>query len=337
MVFGATALTALPITAPEIGSLWPVFAVYTLIAGLLLLLIYKGVGGRARMLVGGLIDIAALTYFVHAMGSATTMLVSVYVVLCVLYAVVSPPRMAMALSGLSISAYVIVMGLEYAELIPYAPYAPAWASHQSPSLGGLLFSLAVVGVLVPFSTVVVSRLSQQALLRERDLVVANQQLLELSQSDPLTGLHNRRHLFERLESELARVGRGHELTVLMIDLDNFKPVNDQLGHAAGDQLLCRVAQALRRETRAGDVVGRYGGDEFMVVLPDTGVQHAIQVADRLVAAVRELGSAAGLDVPMTASIGITAAEQGDDAAAVLERADENAYRAKESGGNAAAA
>src|SRR5690606_35897552 len=99
---------------------------------------------------------------------------------------------------------------------------------------------------------------------------------------PLTQLYNRRHLMERLESELARVRRGKPLAVVMVDLDRFKRVNDDTGHQRGDSLLQDLARGLARAVREADVVGRYGGDEFVVILPDTSPADAEIAAARVV-------------------------------------------------------
>jgi diguanylate cyclase (GGDEF)-like protein len=169
--------------------------------------------------------------------------------------------------------------------------------------------------------------------RERDLMDANAKLETLSQRDPLTTLYNRRHLMERLEGELARVRRGQTLTVVMIDLDGFKRVNDSHGHIAGDALLQALAQALASATRTTDVLGRYGGDEFVVLLPGTTGEAARTAAQRLVDAVRQVGQEFSREHPVTASVGLSEADAGDDARGSIQRADERAYLAKKRGGD----
>jgi diguanylate cyclase (GGDEF)-like protein len=136
-----------------------------------------------------------------------------------------------------------------------------------------------------------------------------------------------------LERELARSRRGHPLALLMIDLDNFKLVNDEHGHLRGDEVLMQIAGALERSTRFSDVAGRYGGDEFAVILPDTDVEQARRVAGRLVEGIREVGARVDAKKPVTASVGIAVAESNDDARSLHRRADEAAYRAKQRGGD----
>jgi diguanylate cyclase (GGDEF)-like protein len=168
---------------------------------------------------------------------------------------------------------------------------------------------------------------------EADLVAVNERLEQLSQLDPLTNLYNRRHLFARIEAELARVRRGRPLAMLMLDLDSFKKVNDTQGHLRGDVLLKEIAAALAATTRTSDVTGRYGGDEFAIILPDTEPEQAMAVAERVAKSVRDVSTKFDAVPPVTASVGIAIAEPADTVAGLLRRADENAYRAKRDGGD----
>jgi len=202
-----------------------------------------------------------------------------------------------------------------------------------PSLAQALMSTMFVTLFVPACTWIVIVLKGAVRKREDLLVAVNRRLEELSQQDPLTGLFNRRYLFERVEVELARVQRGHPMSLLMLDLDGFKKVNDTQGHLRGDVLLKEIADALAATTRKTDVTGRYGGDEFMVVLPDTDTAQALAVAQRVAEAVRATGTRFDTKKPVTASLGLAKAETHDTVASLLRRADENAYRAKQSGGD----
>ena len=165
---------------------------------------------------------------------------------------------------------------------------------------------------------------------QRVLEAQNHALAELATTDALTGLKNRRHFFEAIVAGLALAGRdGLPVSVAMLDVDHFKSFNDTYGHPAGDEVLRRVASSLRSAVRAHDLVARYGGEEFIVLMPSTDAGGAMQVAERLRAAV-----AAGpwADRPITASIGVaTATVPTTDAAALVDAADRALYRSKQAG------
>ena len=113
-----------------------------------------------------------------------------------------------------------------------------------------------------------------------------EQLRSAADMDLVTGVHNHRYLQERLRQEVARSARSHSpFGVLMLDLDNFKPVNDRHGHADGDRVLHNIGAAIKDHVRTSDVVARYGGDEFVVLMPDTPPEQAELVAQRVVAGV----------------------------------------------------
>jgi diguanylate cyclase (GGDEF)-like protein len=197
----------------------------------------------------------------------------------------------------------------------------------------MLGAFVLVALMLLISTRVVGRLLDLVRQREAALVAANQRLQESSRLDPLTGLFNRRELVRRIELELARVRRGRCAAIAMIDLDGFKRVNDERGHVAGDELLRQIATALAASTRETDSAGRYGGDEFVVVLPDADAEQARLAAERLIAAVREAARAYDAERPVTASAGVALARESDGVFDLVRRADERAYRAKQAGGD----
>ena len=159
---------------------------------------------------------------------------------------------------------------------------------------------------------------------------ANARLTALAAVDELTGLYNRRGLFELAQREFARARRsGRSLALAMIDLDHFKEVNDRHGHLAGDDTLKRCAIALQGIARASDLCGRFGGEEFLLVAPETDLEGARVLAERMREAVREATAGA---IPVTASAGVTVLGAGDAALDdAVRRADDALYQAKTGG------
>lgn len=159
---------------------------------------------------------------------------------------------------------------------------------------------------------------------------------ENSLRDALTGCFNRTHALETLNAELRRAQRAKTpLSMIMFDVDKFKAVNDSYGHLAGDQLLAEVGKRLAEQLRTSDVKCRYGGDEFLLILPDTPAGGARQVAESLRYELSRVSlPAADSEVTMTVSVGVvTAAKNELDAQALIARADKALYRAKHAGRN----
>jgi diguanylate cyclase (GGDEF)-like protein len=154
-------------------------------------------------------------------------------------------------------------------------------------------------------------------------------LLRLATRDPLTGCLNRRAMTERLEGELLRFRRyDRKFSMVLLDLDRFKVINDRWGHAAGDEVLSKVAQVLHGALRGGDSLSRWGGEEFLVCLPETPLVEAARLADRLrdLVADQTFGFA---DVSVTFSGGVAEVGPGESIDALCRRADQALYRAKE--------
>lgn len=172
--------------------------------------------------------------------------------------------------------------------------------------------------------------------RTHELAEANDQLERLAAQDPLTGAYNRRH-FRDLASRAVSIAKRQQrpLSVLMIDLDHFKAVNDTYGHATGDDALRALVAACGHTLRQGDILARYGGEEFCVLLPETATTTAVQVAERLRHAVQSL-RVEGPEGPfaVTASIGVaTWADEENNIEPALSRADHALYEAKRQGRN----
>jgi diguanylate cyclase (GGDEF)-like protein len=335
LVVGVFALTVLPLAYPGMAAHRSLFVGYLVYAVAMQVLIWRNVGGIARAVVGGLVDMAMLTFIVHRIGSAGTMMVAIYFFAAIVNTLVVGRRVGVSLAAAAAVLYCGVVVAEVTGVLVYGPDAPGWVRGAPSSTEAVVLCVLFAALLVA-SAWLVGVLVQRIRTREQQLVDANARLSELSVRDPLTQLFNRRHLVARLEDELARVRRGHPLAVVMIDLDGFKRVNDERGHPRGDEVLREIAAALDVATREVDVVGRYGGDEFIVLLPDAGHEEAAIVSERLVEAVRRVGHASDPERPVTASIGVALARPGDASRALIARADELAYRAKQGGGDRAA-
>ncbi|MEN9785313.1 MAG: hypothetical protein RLZZ299_577 [Pseudomonadota bacterium] len=172
------------------------------------------------------------------------------------------------------------------------------------------------------------------LLRDELELEADRRLLHMATYDALTGLLNRNAVLRELAREYERARRyGRDFTVLMIDLDYFKEINDTWGHPAGDRVLALVGRVLRTNVRTCDHAGRYGGEECMVILVETAAEAAAGVAERIRAAVARTDF--GIDRPITVSIGVAGCGPAADVAPerLLERADAALYAAKGAGRN----
>ena len=165
-----------------------------------------------------------------------------------------------------------------------------------------------------------------------ELREANVALETLAREDSVTGLRTRRAVLAHLRSEIDRHHRlSRNLCVLVADVDRFKAVNDRFGHPVGDRVLAEIGQRMRHSVRPTDMAGRIGGEEFLVVLSETSLAFAHQIAERLRRSVE--ATVTTPDGPVTVSIGVAQWQHGEDASALLPRADRAMYQAKERGRN----
>ncbi|PLK50294.1 GGDEF domain-containing protein [Uliginosibacterium sp. TH139] len=164
---------------------------------------------------------------------------------------------------------------------------------------------------------------------------AEQALHRIASSDPLTGLFNRRAITELAEREIARSQRTHQpLSLILCDIDHFKRINDSHGHAAGDHVLQTVAKLLQATVREYDCVARWGGEEFLILLPDATGAGAAAIAERLRAAVEAcVISFEGQAIPVTLTLGVSLLDPQENWHAAINRADEALYRGKAGGRN----
>jgi diguanylate cyclase (GGDEF)-like protein len=191
-----------------------------------------------------------------------------------------------------------------------------------------------IGAIVP--AMVAPMATHFVLVLAVELEQTRAALALLATRDGLTQAYTRRHFIERLDAEMSRSRRGGALSVLMVDADHFKQINDAHGHAAGDTVLRGIVEACRKCLRPCDMVGRFGGEEFAVLLTGAGMQQACEVSERVRAAVAALRfiSPTGAPLAVTVSIGVGTLQPDDtSAAAVLDRADAALYRAKRDGRN----
>ena len=222
------------------------------------------------------------------------------------------------------------------------PQTPGIASIQAMALFPLKIQEQVIGLLqiaawepYSFSTDEIEFFQQSAPILAgaisnarsyRKTQELNAALTTLSRLDGLTGIFNRRYLEERIQEEIHRCQRhGGHLGMLMIDVDGFKQINDSCGHAVGDEVLKQVADLLQKSCRNIDVVGRYGGDEFLVLLIETAEPEAQKIADRIRERVREI-EISGLKQPLRLSIGVASRQK--DYELTLQLADERMYAQK---------
>jgi diguanylate cyclase (GGDEF)-like protein len=193
------------------------------------------------------------------------------------------------------------------------------------------FRAVEIGMLVD-ATLLALALAYQLRMGQEERILAER----LAQQDPLTGLNNRRAFYDRTRSLWSQATRhGHHTAVMLLDIDLFKQINDIHGHAHGDEVLKAMANILKQAIRQGDVLARWGGEEFIVFLPETSLHEAVALAERLRAAI------AGMRIPhatgvstVTASFGVAQKDRGHSTLdALIASADECLYQSKQQGRN----
>ena len=218
---------------------------------------------------------------------------------------------------------------------------PHWYETISARVLGLLLLLALILLLVHLRTLYLRRqairLQRRIDEQTRDLRAANLRLDELASTDGLTGAYNRRRVLELADDEnLQR--REQSLSIALLDLDHFKRINDTYGHLAGDAVLRACIAVIRRHCRQRDLVGRYGGEEFVLCLPDTRQPQALETVERIRKALADHSvHHEGQSIAVTASIGVATLRPGETIEQGLSRADKALYQAKDQGRNCSVA
>jgi diguanylate cyclase (GGDEF)-like protein len=166
----------------------------------------------------------------------------------------------------------------------------------------------------------------------RKMLEIRRQLEEMANTDVLTGIFNRRHAMKRFQEELERAKRlNKELSCIMLDIDNFKAINDRYGHLAGDEVLKELVNRITHAIRKYDVFGRYGGEEFLVIMPDATIEEAKSLAERIG---NEISARPIQDIAVTVSLGVTHYRSSDRVIDdIIKRADDSLYEAKSAGRN----
>lgn len=201
----------------------------------------------------------------------------------------------------------------------------------------MLLLIALVVVLVHLRTLYLRRQARPLQRRideqTRDLRAANRRLDELAATDGLTGAYNRRRFLE-LAGKQHALGREGSICIALFDLDRFKLINDTYGHLAGDAVIRTTIEVVRQHCRQHDLVGRYGGEEFVLCLPDTSLPQANETAERIREALARTAVVQdGKTISVTVSIGVAALREGESIEQWLSRADSAMYEAKHQGRN----
>lgn len=197
-------------------------------------------------------------------------------------------------------------------------------------------SQALLGVHLFNLSIVFAMFSYLSFFYMNTVVSGQRKLRRLATVDSLTGLFNRRHGSYLAEKEIARFQRAaHPVAFMLLDVDHFKLINDQYGHEMGDRVLAEIGRLIPAELRTQDFVARWGGEEFLVILPGTEINSALASAERVRDALRSLDwkAVAGKAMEITISVGVSELCASDDMASVIRRADQALYRGKAGGRN----
>lgn len=317
---------------PELG--WPaftaLFAVIWLLNGLYLTLVLSG---WIEHWPDPVLSVPVTLWL------TTTFLVTAYFVDSFRVSVVMLFFFAMLLTSFR-KGFWVLSGLSLYAIAGYAAVVALAISDRSMELQWsseilqwFIFTLTCLGFV--FTGTLINRLRRRLADKNEQLAEALEQVREMAIRDELTGLFNRRHVMEILGQQQALADSGdYAFSICYLDLDLFKPINDRFGHGVGDQVLTRFAQIAQQGLREADYIGRLGGEEFILMLPDTDHEEAWRVAERVRARLEETDfSDLHEELRVTVSAGVAEYHAGEDLDAVMARADLCLYQAKDRGRN----
>lgn len=271
-----------------------------------------------------LVPVLPVMYLMSAYSAATGLCTPMLVGLLGAFVLIPASRASVRMWVLAFLAGTVV----FSEVVFTRDRAWAELSVNTTENVASINRFLLAGLLLSFATALHRRIVAAQRISEESARYAEL----LATTDPLTGIANRRPVIDALSGEEGRADGDYVIS--LIDLDHFKGLNDTHGHLCGDQVLRAVAEALEKATRESDIVARWGGDEFIAVLPGIDLSQAVSSLERMRRSIEaaEIGCA-GHQHHVTASIGAAAASLGGDVDECLRRADEALYRAKESGRN----
>lgn len=221
----------------------------------------------------------------------------------------------------------------------HVPIIVLTAMHNTEEDIAHLFELGINDYITkPFFAVeLIARIKAHSKIKilTEELIEANKKLQFSATHDDLTGVYNRNSIFEFIENEISRLKRKNcDLSIIMFDIDNFKIINDTYGHIAGDKVLQKIVKIIRKIIRESDLIGRYGGDEFIIVLPETELSRAKEIGERILKRISdEKFKHKNSTFKVNISIGITRYIKGESLIKLNERVDTALYEAKEKGKN----
>jgi len=233
----------------------------------------------------------------------------------------------------------VTLGLMFGSALMAVMYISTLLMLFGPNFGQVQYGdVEVSRFLASFSLVILFSAISEYFRKKSHQKIADITLIEKRDAltDPLTGLANRRYIYEHIQPRLDTEANSYlPMSVLLIDLDNFKVLNDTYGHDFGDQVLIAFTSMLHDKLRGTDIKARYGGEEFMILLPKASLKTAHGVAEKLRAYVsnKQIAYDVGQSISITCSIGIASLEHGNQFSKAIKQADDNLYRAKAKGRN----